>query len=1184
MSVRFVIGRAGTGKTHHCVEAIRTGLRDGALDGPRLVFLVPEQASLQMERAIIDPAGGCGAAHRADVLSFQRLGVRVLTGVRHAERVALTESARSMVLRRLLTAHAGQLQYYGRAARGGRGIARVVGLVDRLSQTVSELIEEGADPDDLTRSLDVPGDSGELSPAQRAKMHDLALIYARYLDFLGDRFLDPARRLELATTHLPSCAWLRGAHVWVDGFASFSGLELNALIELARLSASVDITVLADPELAANASVATGGTGHYFSKTIRMFQNVHRALTAAGIATAPPLVLAPVVPPRFSRRPALARLERELFHTSAASGSQTTPDSNAVELVEAGTRRLEVDYAVAQVCAWVQDQEVGGRYRDVAIVTRDLETYHDLLSEALTARHVPYFVDRRRPIFHHPLVGMLRSMLGMGVERMSLSSVRAWLKCGLVPLPDAALDELENYLLAHGVEGVPAWSDGHWAHERLSGLDKRRSDRSAQVIAFRARVAATRADLWQRLAPWIDAMSGQAVRTSGDWYERIVGVLNRFDVPGQLARWSAEAEADGDLDLAEEHREVWKQVGSLLDDFRFSFADDPLTPTDLRDVLEAGLSPLTLGLVPPMIDQVLVGSIDRSRHPNIKCLIVLGLNDGVFPQKPSEDSILNDDDRRLLLDRGMRVGPPSRQVVADESMLAYIAVTRASERVVITWAATDADGKSLRESPFVGAIESAAGCVPRVRLVDPAMDRSCWDVLSGPDLTRRLAQEFRDRPPLGEDANPARITWNEIYRFGRDRRSRCDARSLSSLDDSGGAARLDVAMLSKLVRGTFTASVSSLETYAACPFQYFAKHVLDLRERQQRPLAVTDSGTIHHAVLEHFIQRLIERDASVSAISTDELIDHLNESCRAISDQLQSSDVVSGARDAYLLSRSAEQLGRVVDAQRRTIGYGRSRAKRAEAAFGFPGDDGLPGLSIHTPNGRRAALRGFIDRIDLAEVGDEYLGVVVDYKATKGKRLELDRVFHGLSLQLLAYLLVLAEHGETLAGRPIKPGGALYVGLTPHYEYVMHPSLHKPADAARRGMEKPRGWLSESVTTALEDKGEGHKSAAYAVYRDAKSGALNNLGRNDATSDDTFRLVLDHVRTKMGELVDGILDGDVSVRPYRLGTFSPCSWCTMSSVCRFEIGVCDTRRLSRMSRQLALAQFGGFDAESNQTR
>ena len=71
MAVRFVIGRAGSGKTHLCLEAITTALNDADAPG-RLLFLVPEQASFQMERALASRVAS-GGYWRAEVLSFTRL-------------------------------------------------------------------------------------------------------------------------------------------------------------------------------------------------------------------------------------------------------------------------------------------------------------------------------------------------------------------------------------------------------------------------------------------------------------------------------------------------------------------------------------------------------------------------------------------------------------------------------------------------------------------------------------------------------------------------------------------------------------------------------------------------------------------------------------------------------------------------------------------------------------------------------------------------------------------------------------------------------------------------------------------------------------------------------------------------------------------------------------------------------
>ena len=51
MAVRFIIGRSGTGKTHHCVKAIVEALSQA--NNQPLVLLVPEQATYQASEAIL---------------------------------------------------------------------------------------------------------------------------------------------------------------------------------------------------------------------------------------------------------------------------------------------------------------------------------------------------------------------------------------------------------------------------------------------------------------------------------------------------------------------------------------------------------------------------------------------------------------------------------------------------------------------------------------------------------------------------------------------------------------------------------------------------------------------------------------------------------------------------------------------------------------------------------------------------------------------------------------------------------------------------------------------------------------------------------------------------------------------------------------------------------------------------
>jgi len=415
-----------------------------------------------------------------------------------------------------------------------------------------------------------------------------------------------------------------------------------------------------------------------------------------------------------------------------------------------------------------------------------------------------------------------------------------------------------------------------------------------------------------------------------------------------------------------------------------------------------------------------------------------------------------------------------------------------------------------------------------------------------------------------------------------------DAVSLRAMGSLGEReeARISPATIEQLFAGPLRTSVSHLETYAACGFQYFAKHVLRLQERAESTVKPVDVGKLHHGILEDFIGILSSRRTGLDQLSDGDLLGGLRESCERVAARLPEGGVLSNSRDAYLYRQSARHLARVIQSQRRVASSGSARPRRVELPFGFDDLGGLPALELSTPNGRRVFVRGFIDRVDLAELGDDLLGVVIDYKDTRNKRLDMSRVYYGLSLQLLAYLLVLAKSGQTILARPIQPIGALYVSLASKYQKVDHPAAQEESrEAALEGSFRPRGILLADKFHALDRTFDGGRSAEYNIFR-KKDGGIGYVESTDAANVDEFRSTLEHTRTKLGTLADGILDGNVAVKPYRLGDYSPCSWCPMGSVCRFEMGVCDVRFLESLKRSevFHLLGRGGLDGRLPEVR
>ena len=129
---------------------------------------------------------------------------------------------------------------------------------------------------------------------------------------------------------------------------------------------------------------------------------------------------------------------------------------------------------------------------------------------------------------------------------------------------------------------------------------------------------------------------------------------------------------------------------------------------DWLPILEAGLANLTVGVIPPVLDEVLIGAIDRARNPDLKLALVLGVNETIFPAAPNSPAN-NFDRRQTAMNWQIKkflLGPDLREQLSRERFYGYIACTRASEKLAVTFSRQDDDGKMLNPSPFIAQLQA----------------------------------------------------------------------------------------------------------------------------------------------------------------------------------------------------------------------------------------------------------------------------------------------------------------------------------------------------------------------------------------------------------------------------------------------------------------------------------------------
>ena len=107
-------------------------------------------------------------------------------------------------------------------------------------------------------------------------------------------------------------------------------------------------------------------------------------------------------------------------------------------------------FAAREVLKFVR---AGNRFRDCAVLVRQLDGYHQPLARIFRRYGIPFFLDRRESVAHHPLAELTRNALHTVAFDWQADDWFAALKSGFSPVAEAEIDRLENAALEFGWRG-----------------------------------------------------------------------------------------------------------------------------------------------------------------------------------------------------------------------------------------------------------------------------------------------------------------------------------------------------------------------------------------------------------------------------------------------------------------------------------------------------------------------------------------------------------------------------------------------------------------------------------------------------------------------------------------------------------------------------------------------------------
>ena len=365
-----------------------------------------------------------------------------------------------------------------------------------------------------------------------------------------------------------------------------------------------------------------------FALSKQMTVSLMKTAREAGAQTEDPVYLYGKPVRRFRKNPGMAFLESELFRYS---GKTFESEQDAVTLHEAGNPRGEARYVAESIRRLVREK--GMRYREIAVIAPDMDVYADALEKACGLYDIPVFMDHKKSILLNAFVEYLRSLLEMAEQNFTYESVFRHLRTGLCGFDCDEVDKSwKIYCLALGIKGYRKWQQawvrrtGNTDEEELGKLNHLR-------VLFVEKTAGLMGILKQRK------------KTVRDVTLAVYEYLVQEKLQEKLKKMELDFQNQGELALAKEYAQVYRIVMDLFDKFVELLGEEQISLKEYCELLDAGLEEAKVGVIPPSLDQLVIGDVERTRIKNIRALFFVGANDTLLPGNAGSRGLLSERDR-----------------------------------------------------------------------------------------------------------------------------------------------------------------------------------------------------------------------------------------------------------------------------------------------------------------------------------------------------------------------------------------------------------------------------------------------------------------------------------------------------------------------------------------------------------
>lgn len=1143
MSLQFITGRAGAGKsTLLYKKLIKTSLEN---TDKNIVAVVPEQYSMETQKQILTMMNeeySRGGSFNIEVTSFTRLAYTVLEEQGITNYKVIDELGKTLIVRKILEDCKKDLVIY-------KGKTSMPGFADKAKSVISEFKQYGITDKDLDDMIQM----SEKRPALRHKLKDIQVINRAFDNYIKDKMITTEDVLTIFCKHIETSSYIKNTYFYFDSFTGFTPIQYQVLELLMQYSKGVVVTVtLPENEI----DFADYNKFELFSLSKETITKLKDLAEKNNVVIKEMLIAGEKERPyRIRHNDNLCYIERNIFRNKVLE--KNDKPCSAVQVFAAPSPHSEAALVVSKISDLVINQ--GYRYNDIAIITGDMENYHRYIEEELNKYHIPAFIDHKRDISTNPFVDGIIATLDVILKDFSYDAVMHMLRLSFMDIDREEADIFENYIRRFGRRGFKSY--GRVWEKKYRELEQEKLDI----------VNGVRENIYDNILPLRTALKEKKSSVK-NYTLAVYNYVLSMNMQSKIEQYVESFDKEGNLSLSKEYEQAYSVIISMFDRVVKLMGEEHISLKEYSEILKAGFQSVKVGIIPPGLDTVMVGDIERTRLKDTKKIIFfVGVNDGIIPKASASGGIITDNDRDFLQSDDCRqdfvLAPTARDNIFKQRVYLYSLFAKPTEKLCLSFSKSDVSGKVMRKSYVIGTLEKM---FPDLKIVEEdGLKKSMDDITTEKSALEYLASNIREyrfhkNNPLFE------LLCAKLW---KDEKNKAYIRLIKEgAFYKAKKPYLEEETARKLYDNKENMGITRLEKYAACAYSQFLRNGLKLGERKEFEIAAYDIGNLYHDAINRFFVDVQKKDMKWEELEKD-VSDNILEQCVTnVMEEYENAALDGTARNLFIKNQVRETAEKTIDVLIRHIKSGSFQPSEYELRI----------------------AHGRIDRVDTYEHGNEIFVKVIDYKSGNTE-FDVTDTFFGMQMQLMVYLKDAIDFEKKKhPDKNVIPGAGLYFHI--HNPYVDRPDLKKAKSDFKKqntgeilsdeqimlrtiedekykcyrmtGLVNSDFHVIESIDHEMGDKTGASKIVKVSTTKNGVS------KRSTVIDSDNYMKFIDHVYTMADEMKQDILKGNIEINP----TEKACTYCPYGGVCGFDRKLGDRyREMEKVDLEEVIARLNKTD-------